>query len=406
MRIGLDLPKIISIFIISIFFTVQAYGFDDRSGRNLQTERGDLEASFRQVLGELTKNSSEAGPDIDQPDFAEQIGRVWSIIGEWTSIYLQTHPNASTAELITALKALDLRAKEHIASKYYYSFHFQAVQLAEGRQAAYVLSASWVWTGTFFIVARTGTDNFRVVWDIKNVAEENFPLKNQLGYWAFLSPGYHDGPLTGTVHKLKSGKNGLSRFYVDAITNPSMGQERPAQISIWQWNGTEPECLFMEQYTTTYEGHGISLKGDIMEIRTKETPKTFSSCGSCEDPRGIWRLKITPEKIENLGEQYIEPAIGLIDELFYRIQEGNDTSDITTLEVVSKLNSALERDKEDSHLFIGMVGGWKVKRHNNSDNLLIQFDNTPPLIFTISKKNGKPYIRGVKIKEEKQVEEK
>ena len=124
-------------------------------------------------------------------------------------------------------------------------------------------------------------------------------------------------------------------------------------------------------------------------------------CGSCGTyPEGIWKLKIGSEKIENLGEQYVEPEIGLIDDLFYQIQEGCDTSEFTTLEVAGKLNTILERDEENSHLSIGMLGICSIKHHKNYNTLLIQFDNTPQLIFTISQKNGKPYITDLKIIEE------
>jgi len=207
--------------------------------------------------------------------------------------------------------------------------------------------------GTFFVVAPVSAApaRFRVLWDIRPLARENDAARNELGRWAFLVPGFHDGPLGGRVLPLPSTSSGHPRFLVDAIAAASMGMTVPAQVSVWEWTGTQAVPELIEEYQTTYDVHRVELEGTLLRIATKEDTDVVYSCGSCDEPRGTWTLQLDPDGVRDLGRAFDDPLLKAATDLLSRVARGEDTSTVAAPDVGDKLAAlvkTLRADVEES----------------------------------------------------------
>jgi hypothetical protein len=336
-----------------------------------------------------TRPSEAGAPELDKPEVAAQVRQLWALLGRRAATALQAHPDLEAQALAKHL--LDLEAEANLAAQQR-SLSVTAVRLASGEHAAYVVSVEWNWTGTFFIVARRH-EQFEVVWSIKDVADAHFALKDELGYWAFGSSGYHDGPLSGEVHALPSGHDGVPRFYVDADTHPSMGLVRPAQISIWEWDGAseQPHVLFIKTYEIA-SGLSSELKGDRLQIRANTPLKTTSVCGSCENaPTDVWTLQLTPTGVKDLGRRPEDPELAWIDEVLFRLTHEQDVSKLVTPLALTELNKLMDDDVGSGEsAYVGMLGSWKAERHGATSTLDMETD-TFKARFTLAR-NGNQFL--------------
>jgi hypothetical protein len=357
----------------------------------------ELRQEIRRVVEVLSHGDDGRPLDPPDPRFAELIDQLWTLLGKWTAAYLQTHPKASARNLTVEMARLSIIKLPINFDDQPYALDAKAIRLVGGARAAYVISANWAWAGTFFIVARKESGSFQVVWDIKRVAKENYPLRNELGYWADLPPGFHNGPLGGHVSILPPGEAGRPRFYMDAITHPQTGSERPAQISIWEWNGREPNCLFIKSYYIDYHSWSVSFSKGLLNIRTKEELETFYICGNCGEPAGIWRLRIGRNKIEDLGHRYLKPEFQLIDRLFYAIQQGKEVSDFASPQAARTLRSALPQCKTDEKYCLGNIFGMKFTRRKGYELFEFSTDNFPRSVFKIVRHNRRLFVSSINV---------
>src|SRR6185503_8972231 len=148
-----------------------------------------LRQEIRKVVEELSHGNNGRPLDPPEPKLTGLIDQLWSLLGKWTVAYLEVHPRASARELTAEMVKLNIINLPIDFDDNAYAVDVKAVRLAGGAKAAYVVSANWAWTGTFFIVARSGPAKFRVFWDIKRVARKNYLLGNELGYWEYATPG-------------------------------------------------------------------------------------------------------------------------------------------------------------------------------------------------------------------------
>lgn len=297
--------------------------------------RAALLAAIAQAQGDVAGFQKGGFDQYQRPEYKQALARLWTLVERWTVEFLAAHPEADGRAIAADLAKLAAKIE---------FFDPTAVRLesAPGTAAAVSVEAGWS-GGTFFVASSAQTDRSAAAWSIRPLAEKNFPLGNELGAWAFTVPGYHDGPLGGGVLALPAARSGRPRFLIDAYTHPAMGQERPGQISVWAWTGSQAELVFIKDYQLTYEIHKVERQGDLVRIATKEEPKVFFTCGSCDEPRGSWTLRVTPDGVLDLGHAWEDPLLQAADELLARVARHEDASALAAPEVIAKLKDLVRR---------------------------------------------------------------
>ncbi len=370
----------------------------------------EIDAAYAKVA------SYQDGP-IDRyelPEYRQAVAELWTLLARWALEFLQAHPAADGAAVAADLASLASKTKW---------FEPSVVRLGSGSAAAAVVAIDAGFSGgTFFVVSAGQTDRSAAAWSIRNLAEKNFALHNDLGAWAFLVAGVHDGPLGARVLPLPAARSGCPRFLIDAVTHPSMGLDMPGQVSVWEWTGRQAKPEFIQSYWTTVEVGGLRREGDLLRVPTKELTKTFYSCGSCDDPKGAWTLRLTPDGVSDLGHAYDEPLLGAADELLARLARREDASALASARVVARLTSFVrelrqDREREAAQLrhqggaqaseqasappdpydgLRSMLGSWKVSVRGNRRVLDLATDDWH-LRLTFEKRGTAYYATAVAV---------
>jgi hypothetical protein len=278
-----------------------------------------------------------------------------------------------------------------------------------GRDNPAVISLQAGFTGgTFFVIAPQPHRAPAKTWSIQALAQTNFLARNDLGRWAYHLPGYHDGPLQGEVMKLDPTAAGRPRFLIHAMAMSSMGSDVPAQVSVWEWTGSEAQVEFIQGYRTTDESHHLERKGNLLRITTREESELIYGCGSCDEPRGTWTLRVTPTSIIDLGHVYDEPLLQLVDRLLTRIALGEDASALAAPQVIDGLKDFYSRAAEDNEAsaaasadpeegadplrpFRGMLDAHHVSGPPGRRQLDLATDAFH-FVFTVVKRGGADYV--------------
>jgi hypothetical protein len=337
----------------------------------------DPAAPWAALLAEIEKVQAEVlsfqnGPIdwYERPEYKRALARLWTLVERWTVEFLQSHPAADGVAIEADLAKLAAKIE-------WFSPSAVRLETRSGAVAVVAVEAGFS-GGTFFVVSSAQIDRTAAAWSIRPMAERNFALRNELGAWAFVVAGFHDGPLGGRVLPLPAARSGRPRFLIDAITHPTMGLERPGQVSVWEWTGSEAEPEFIQNYWTVGAVNRVEREGDLLRIATKEQPKVFYSCGSCDEPKGIWTLRVTPDGVSDLGHAYEEPLLAMADELIARVARGEDASSLATSKVIARLTDfvqQLRKDREETAAHdsqqaneppnpydsvFSMLGSWRV----------------------------------------------
>jgi hypothetical protein len=310
-----------------------------------QPDRTALLAEIGQTRSEIDGFEAGSFDRYEEPEAVRAISCLWTLTERWTSEYLDAHPQASAheieADLAPVAKAGDLLPS--------------VVRLTGD---AVVISLERGFQGTVFVLSRIPSQPFAVSWDIQTQAAKS-PLDVDLASWLDTVPGVHAGPLGGRVLALPPHRSGRPRFLIDAYEHAGMGLDVPGQISVWEWTGIDAVPELIQAYFTT-GGAGAKLQGDRVRIRTKESTLRIYTCGSCDDPQGTWTLRVTPDRVVDLGHTFDDPLVKLVDTLLDRVIRRQDTSALASRAARAQLAKILESERHESpeggDLLLGMRG--------------------------------------------------
>jgi len=287
-----------------------------------------------------------------------------------------------------------------------YAFEGSVVRIAP---AVYVAEARY-WMGnataTFFILARGRDGRFQPLWNVKDQAEKHYARGDEIGRWAFLTRrAYYNGPLdVDKIIPLSRAANGDAPFLVDAYQSANGGTTL-AQLSIWEWNGSEAVPLLIKTYEHVYDNRAFHFDGVTLRISTKETLQTLFACGQCPEPRGIWTLRIGPSGVEDLGRRLLHPELKWADELLSKVGEGADATSLADPQVISTLQATMQQlqagsqgknASKDEGPDWGMLDKFSVIRPGPSSTFELSLDEAS-FRFTYVLRSGKPYFTGVRI---------
>ena len=372
-----------------------------------------IRAEHQHLLDELNGKEGKAGVlELNDPRVPELFKKGWDLAGDWASAYLESHEGPSTPELGRIFegfvpKVRAAKAKNGDIEDSEYVFSGGAVRIGP---AAYVVQARYSHEssiGTFMVVTRNRDGRFQVLWNIKDLAEKHFALRDEIGRWEYLTRrAYYSGPLdVERVVALSQTASGHARFLVNAYQSADGGPIL-GQLSIWEWDGAEAKPLLIETYQYAADYAGFRYRGKTIQITIKENPTTFFSCGMCPDPQGVWTLRVTPTGIENLGHHYLQPEYQWVNELLAQIRDGKDSSEIAATQVTEAIHGRmLELEEEYKKLeesagnipfSWGMFEPVQILRRGMRGAFIIKFDEMNLRLDYILR-DGKPYFTKARV---------
>jgi hypothetical protein len=382
----------------------------NQASRNLQEIFERLKMQHKEVLDAMNarEKDGEAAP-LDDPKMPSLLKKGWVLAGEWASAYFESHSQPSEQDLARLFDGFAQEPKGY-KSKYGnfleyrdYRFSGNAVQIGSD---IYVVCASYFLgfppTGTFLVVARNRNGHFQALWNIKDIAEEHYALKDEIGRWMHLTrAAYYNGPLeVSKIMLLPNAANGHVRFIVDACQS-AHGSMVTKQLSIWEWDGTDARLLLIGLYYNTLGYGGFQFDGRTLNIITKEQAATFYTASANPEPRGTWSIKIEPDCVQDLGRRFEKPELQWADDLFAKISKGEDVSGSANTVTVEALKTRIqEKIKDNATLGIksftwGDLWQCRILRRGRKGVFELKMEEG---LFRLSYtlRNGKPYFTDVK----------
>lgn len=355
-----------------------------------------LRAAYHAIHSELEAHDADWSIAEKDPAFPARLNRAWTIVAQWISHYLDTHPSASARDLGVAIASLN-----HAASGTY-RLDGNAVRLIAGRRAAWVISASFERAGTFFVLARDADGPFTLRWNIKDLAAQHESTHDEIGYWASNSFSWGDGPLVGRVKSIVSSRASHPRFSIDAHAAAIAGGTFNNQISVWEWDGHNAIPLIIKSYAASFDTPPNRFTTDRITVHAKGDYKSFSTCGACPDPEVSWQVRITPDDVTSTALDWTNKELAACDELFDAIINRRPANNLAATRVIAQLRDLiaplLTADPDQTYL-LGMLMQHRTIKRNGHRILEMTADNLPcgPIRFTSANRNGAIYFGDVHV---------
>jgi len=336
---------------------------------------------------------------FDDKAMAPLLNKGWELAGKWAVAWFDLHPDPSAKALESLF--VEFTPPQHDPEIYdpklpdVYSLEGSATRIAVdvyAVRAGYYESQAAVATSTFFVVARDAKGRFAAKWSIEPLAERHYRLRDELGLWAFHgSCAYYCGPLVvERVIPLPPTEEGQPRFAIDAF-QATNGNTRLKQLSVWQWNGTEARNLLIRSYRLYIdEDRDIQILGNLLTVPTKETTSSFSAYGCCAEPRGIWMIRVTADKVEDLGHHFVQPQIQWVDRLLEAVKANSPRA----AEMASP--SVLARLRREGYE-MDVIDQCRVLRSGKKGAFEISLDEGATLWLAYRLRNGQPYFMDIRI---------
>ena len=330
-------------------------------------------------------------PQAGTPEQEAFLTELWGELGRCAADLLTERAAAGPGDLVAAL-----------ASAVGPELYASAAPLCAGGEEAMALALEREWGGTFLVLEKDARGTWAVAWSIGELAKAHFAARDELGYWAYRTPGYHDGPLGGSVMSLPAARDRRPRFLVHAIAHAGMGFSVPGQISVWEWQGAGRVVpVFVKNYSTNVESCEVTLDGDLLKVTTKQEPSAFYTCGSCTEPVGLWNLRVTPDGVEDLGGRYEAPDIGLLDDVLVAASCGSRLG-LAAPSVLDVLGERLARERGEGSSScdsVGMLMSWESVEDGARRRVRATFDALS-LTLEVEDRGGRPYVAAVALEEE------
>ena len=360
----------------------------------------ELIRAHRSVL-ERMNTPGEGGKlrQLDSPVMAPLLTEGWKLAGEWAGAWLDLHPDPSPKDL----DKLFVDFTPSPLNPEIYSPHLPDLYAMEGSATriatdVYVVSAAYEEnqsanaTSTFFVVTRHANGQFQAKWSIKPLAERHYHSKDEIGLWAFMGEcAYYCGPLVvQEVVPLPPSGNGQPRFAIDAV-QATNGSTLMKQLSVWRWDGAGAENILIRSYKLYIDdGRGIELVENLLTVPTKESTNSFSSFGCCAEPRGMWTLRITPDKVQDLGHRFLQPQIQWADRLLAAIGPNSSAAAALAAPSVIVYLRHAEIGEDD-------IDTCRVISSGKKGSFVISFGSGTKLRLVYYLRNGQPYFTDVRV---------
>jgi hypothetical protein len=312
------------------------------------TDMGQLRLRHEALLKRMNEpDTKQRTSDPDDPRMEPLLDEGWQLAGEWAAAWLEQHPGATSKAMGKIFdqfsppdrsrmydpNKLDLYALGGFASRIGASVYVVSI--------AYYHVQSACGAGTFLVVARDPAGHLRPQWSVRPIAKQHFESQDEIGHWAYLGCGaYYNGPLIAdTVMTLPSAQYGALRFAVNAF-EATNGNTILHHLSLWQWDGNEAKSLLAGGYQdVVWDKRRPWLRDGLLTLPTTEVTSSFISLGAAEEPRGEWRIQLTPDKVTDLGHRFLNPQVAWLDALLLAVATGHDASTLASPEAIAEVQT-------------------------------------------------------------------
>jgi hypothetical protein len=291
--------------------------------------------------------------DLDDASMEPLLDEGWQLAGVWAADWLEQHPGATSKARRSLFQQLSPSPDD---SGVYdpnkpdsYALGGFATPIGNGVYvvaAAYYHPQSACGVGTFLVVSHDAKGHLQPQWSVKPIARQHFEARDEIGHWAYLGcGGYYNGPLiAGQVITLPAARNGELRFAVDA-TEATNGSTLLHHLSVWQWKGREAVNLLAGAYQDYIDDKRASVLQDGMLILpTTEVTSSFASFGAAQEPRGEWRIRLTPDAVRDLGHRYLNPQVAWLDALLSAVAAGRDAKGLASPAAIAQVTAEWKED--------------------------------------------------------------
>jgi hypothetical protein len=114
-----------------------------------------------------------------------------------------------------------------------------------------------------------------------------------------------------------------------------------------------------------------------------------------------WRLRIGPDRVEDLGTTPVVPELDAVDELLYRAARHRSMDDMADLKVqaaaVALMDGAYHDAQDTNYISIGMMGDTSVRHRTKDAFVCLQTDDAGPLTFVMTRESGGFYISDMEV---------
>lgn len=377
------------------------------------TPSSELRQAHQLILDALNEKDARGNRlALDNPRVPSLVREGWRLAGLWAAAYLNAHPDPSGPDLPQIFSGF---APERSEPKSPEDDSFENVDYAFAGSATRITDSVFVIqatygaadfpTGTFLVVARGENGHFNALWNIKDVAEKHYSQRDEIGRWMFLTRrSYYSGPLTvDEIRSLPPSSNGHSRFLVKAVSGADGGTIL-YQLSLWEWTGADALPLLIDSYESVGAGD-LHFNGNLIRVETKEFLNALFSCGSCEEPKGFWEIRITPGDVRNLGHHFRKPEYRWADNLLAKVENHESivaiarprvAADIRTFIAQNQSSDTPQAGVEGSRFSWGMLAGCRVIRRGDHGSFSISTDDAT-LTFAYVLRHRQPFFTSVQI---------
>jgi hypothetical protein len=351
-----------------------------------------LRDTHKVVLAQMNALGSRDQPaSLSYTRMGPLLSKGWQLAADWADIWFEQHPKPSADDLDKLF--IDFAPPPAYPEVYDPKTPHLFAMVGSGTQIGvdiYVVEATYETygseaTSTFFVICRDSDGNFRSKWSVKPLAAKHFPLKDEIGLWAFVgSCAYYCGPLiVQKTFPLTPSGTGRPRFAIDAV-QATNGNTLMKQFSIWEWDGESAKPLLIRSYKDYVDDkREIRVLSDQVSIPTKEETRSFSSFGCCAEPRGIWLVRLEPSEVKNLGHRFVQPEIAWADRL---------------LATKRGASPAVLRYLRHAELDADMIDKCKVLHSGQTGDFEISFGEGTTLWLAYRLRNGRPYFTAIRVR--------
>lgn len=316
---------------------------------------------------------------------------MWSLAGEWVANYLNVCPDVAPADVEAILRELPPLPTQFYAGERVTPLEGSTLKLSRG---VYFVSIRYGETGTFFVVAPDAAGRYRVAWSVDDFAAS---AKGDIACWRVEASC---GPLSGAGHPLPATSRGNPRFYVNAL-NAGQGQTVGGQTSVWEWTGTTAVLRANRSYRVMIDDPegADTFDGNVLKVHMKGGAGHFlCGYGSCPHPRTFWRVRVTPERVEDLGVRLAEPEFQLLDDVLVGILRHTSMSHLASPDVAAELERLISKVGQSEEDFIFSLMEAEETQFAKETRLRLLTDAYGEIEFTIRSNGTDLYISEMKVR--------
>jgi len=329
------------------------------------------EARMVAAAAALEKHAGDFGTLDGKPGDIAAWNALWSAVQAYVADRLDQHATP---------KVIEKQAPP--LSSYYGGLHIVTI----GKDL-YAVSVSAGPMGNAFVTGKRN-GHFATVWDIRQSAMGNTA-------WGWNAEAARNQctrcrPASGTVFALPPDSTGRARFYIDAGYFQEMGATSGAQLSIWRFDGRSGDVLLRKNYVVVADDdNGPTDQGPFIRRHDKYQYRMLDAYGSGLGRMLTWTIKVTPDRIEDLGETPDIPEMDTVDEVFWRISQGKNAAELAAPTVVKQMAAivaeARKTYKDPRFPSVGMLMGAAAIHHGEETIVEVGTDNdaAPRMRFTV-----------------------